>query len=513
VRVERELEMESIREYVDDSLSSKSMSSGDGKSRNEENEENNEIQRVEIDFNANVKSSAPKIHDSEVNMQGFIRKDGDSRRECDNVVEKRMKLDGSSSINHSIRETDFESKLYSFVPKQYISKRDAKQSNKSAQTVLLNRIESHGFTGEKNETKLNQQKSILEPPKGTRKRSEMEVLSGKVPRTCIRTLKGHSKAVSTVSFFPEYGHLLMSTSLDGSIRVWNAEMEKSRRSSQCLRVFCDDIDVNVKRNNVAIRDGRFSPDGRVIGTAGYNGIVNIWDVESGQKLNRIVAAKSGRSANCVRFVSNGSESGNEMLVGCEDRRIVQFDLRLKQQENDAFDGCSDAVLVYESHQGSVNSVVFIDEGRKFVSSSEDRSLRVWEYGIPVVIKYIAEPEMYSMPITALHPNGKVMCCQSMNNEVVSYGIRESDRFRKNVKKCFRGHLVAGYACGLSFSPDGSILASADSIGRTFLWDWKTTKLLNCIPSHDKVCIDVDWHPTIPNLLATCSWDATIKLWQ
>ena len=37
-----------------------------------------------------------------------------------------------------------------------------------------------------------------------------------------------------------------------------------------------------------------------------------------------------------------------------------------------------------THQAAVNSITFIDEGRRFVSSSDDKSLRLWEYGIPVV---------------------------------------------------------------------------------------------------------------------------------
>lgn len=41
---------------------------------------------------------------------------------------------------------------------------------------------------------------------------------------------------------------------------------------------------------------------------------------------------------------------------------------------------------YNYHLGAVNTVTFIDEARRFVSSSDDKSLRVWEFGIPVQIK-------------------------------------------------------------------------------------------------------------------------------
>lgn len=41
---------------------------------------------------------------------------------------------------------------------------------------------------------------------------------------------------------------------------------------------------------------------------------------------------------------------------------------------------------YNYHLGAVNTVTFIDDARRFVSSSDDKTLRVWEFGIPVQIK-------------------------------------------------------------------------------------------------------------------------------
>jgi pre-mRNA-processing factor 17 len=56
--------------------------------------------------------------------------------------------------------------------------------------------------------------------------------------------------------------------------------------------------------------------------------------------------------------------------------------------------------------GAVNTITFVDENRRFVTTSDDKSLRVWEFGIPVVIKYVAEPDMHSMPAVAVHPSRK-----------------------------------------------------------------------------------------------------------
>ena len=71
--------------------------------------------------------------------------------------------------------------------------------------------------------------------------------------------------------------------------------------------------------------------------------------------------------------------------------------------------------------------------------------------IPVDMKYIADPTMHSMPAVTVSPNQKWLACQSMDNKVVIFSAL--NRFKMNRKKTFTGHMVAGYACGLDFSPD------------------------------------------------------------
>jgi hypothetical protein len=48
----------------------------------------------------------------------------------------------------------------------------------------------------------------------------------------------------------------------------------------------------------------------------------------------------------------------------------------------------------------------VDENRRFVTTSDDKTIRAWDFDIPVVIKYIAEPHMHSMPAVTLHPSSK-----------------------------------------------------------------------------------------------------------
>jgi pre-mRNA-processing factor 17 len=63
------------------------------------------------------------------------------------------------------------------------------------------------------------------------------------------------------------------------------------------------------------------------------------------------------------------------------------------------------VQEYDQHLGAINTITFIEGGKRFITTADDKSIRVWEFGIPVVIKYISEPHMHAMPSVALHPNG------------------------------------------------------------------------------------------------------------
>jgi pre-mRNA-processing factor 17 len=280
--------------------------------------------------------------------------------------------------------------------------------------------------------------------------------------------------------------------MDGVVKLWDVYGKR-----QCLRSFFG--------HDKAVRDICFSNDGARFLSCGYDRYIRMWDTETGACLGRY---NNRKLPYCVKFHPHRQ---NEFLVGCSDKKIVQWDtVRNKVTQQ------------YDQHLGAVNTITFVDEGRRFVTSSDDKTLRVWEYGIPVVIKYISEPHMHSMPSITLHPNGSWLLAQSLDNQILVYGTR--DRFRVNKRKRFTGHLIAGYACQVNMSPDGRFIMSGDSSGNVWFWDWKTSRVfkyvlrgvcwkpthLRKLHCHDKVVIGCEWHPIEPSRVVTCSWDGLIK---
>ena len=52
-----------------------------------------------------------------------------------------------------------------------------------------------------------------------------------------------------------------------------------------------------------------------------------------------------------------------------------------------------------------------------MTTSDDKSVRVWEWDIPVDFKYIADPGMHSMPAVTKSPDEKFLAATSLDNKV------------------------------------------------------------------------------------------------
>lgn len=329
-----------------------------------------------------------------------------------------------------------------------------------------------------------QGRSWISPPRSeTQLRSDTPPDKCFLPKAHIYTWKGHTKGVATVRWFPGTAHLMLSAGMDCRVKIW--EVYGDRR---CIRTYFG--------HRQAVRDVNFNNTGDKFLSAAYDRYIKLWDTETGECISRFTSRKVPY---CAKF-NPDEDKQNLFVAGTSDKKIICWDIR-----------SGEIVQEYDRHLGAVNTITFVDENRRFVTTSDDKSLRVWEWDIPVDMKYIADPSMHSLPAVTVSPNGKWLACQSMDNKVIVFSAL--NRFKMNRKKTFSGHMVAGYACSVDFSPDMSYLVSGDADGKCYIWDWKTTKLYKKWKAHDGVCITSLWHPHEPSKLLTAGWDGLIKYWD
>ena len=304
-----------------------------------------------------------------------------------------------------------------------------------------------------------------------------------IPKKCVKKLTGHTKGVQALEFFPGTGHLLLSASMDGKCKVWDAHSN----------------DMQVQRtysgHSEGVRSIHFSNTGSHFLSSAFDRTIRHWDLETGQAAGTF---SNRKMAYCVKYYPRDN---NIFIAACSDNRLYQWDIRSGQV-------CQE----YNHHLQPCNTVTFFDEGRKFVSTSDDKKLLVWEFDIPVPIKYIADPGMHCIPAVTMHPSGAFFAGQSMDNKIVVYSCGE--KVRQMHKKIFTGHNNTGYACQIGFSPNGKFMVSGDGHGQAHFWDWKTGKCYRKFHAHDNgPCMAAVWHPLFPSRVATCGWDGLIKIWD
>ncbi len=353
------------------------------------------------------------------------------------------------------------------------------KKKKKAQVEEQKGIESSEFHGK--DLYDYQGRTYMYCPVEKRRSSDWNTRKYYIPRKCIHTYLGHKKGVNAIQWIPRTGHLLLSCSNDTTVKLWDAY-----NSKKCLRTF--------EGHRAGVRNICFSKQGDKFLSTSFDRWLKLWDTETGKVIWRGTSGK-------VPF--DGTlypENENEFLCGQKNKIAVQWDIRANR-----------IVQKYDEHLSSVNSVTFIDGNRRFVSTSDDKKIFIWDYGVPVVIKHIAEAHLHSVPYVTVHPSQKWFIGQSMNNQIIVYSAM--GKFFPNTKKLYKGHLSAGYACQVDISPDGHFVMSGDAQGRLFFWDWKNCKIYGNLKAHEQVTMGCIWHPVNSSRVATCSWDGSIKVWD
>jgi len=102
--------------------------------------------------------------------------------------------------------------------------------------------------------------------------------TNRIPRKVLRVLPGHSGTVNRIHWnVPEYSNLLLTASMDTTVRVWN--VLSSRDSDPCVRM--------LKVHSKAVKAARWSACGRRILSCSYDNFAKLTDVESGRDVSPV----------------------------------------------------------------------------------------------------------------------------------------------------------------------------------------------------------------------------------
>ncbi len=125
---------------------------------------------------------------------------------------------------------------------------------------------------------------------------------------CLHILRGHSQGIRSIAFSPG-GELLASSSDDQTICLWDVAGSPLEQPRRILRGHAG-----------RIRTIAFSPDGKTLASGSDDGTIKLWDVQAGTCIQTLRSDRpyERMSITGVRGLTDGQKSALRALGAIED---------------------------------------------------------------------------------------------------------------------------------------------------------------------------------------------------
>ena len=176
----------------------------------------------------------------------------------------------------------------------------------------------------------------------------------------------------------------------------------------------------------------------------------------------------------------------------------------KKTQDDGY-AMSNPELVFNSaHSGSINSISYSPDGAYLASSSDDKTIKLWEVETGRLLRTLTghTDDVYSV---AYSPDEKYVASSSSDETIKIWEVATG-----NCIKTLTGH--TSYVRSVSYSPDGKYLASGSWDETVKLWEVATGECIKTFEGHNSYINSVCYSSN-GVYLASGAYDNTIRLWK
>ncbi|MBL8820005.1 MAG: WD40 repeat domain-containing protein [Planctomyces sp.] len=271
------------------------------------------------------------------------------------------------------------------------------------------------------------------------------------------TLKGHTGVVVGLAFSPD-GKTLASASYDGTLKSWDMTTGKERATlgeyEGCLGYVA------------------FSPDGKTLATGAIGspipfpdlGDVRLWDISTGKlqtilkrNTDTLLTGAAGQDVHSVAFSPDGR------TLATMNGDVTLWDLTTNK-ERTTLTGHTKEDMATSEGVFPVMSVAFSPDGRTLAAAGHDSTVKVWD--VATARRSTLSGHTHAVYSVSFSPDGKTLASASGDKTVRLWDLTTNQELAT-----LRGH--AESVTSVAFSPDGKIVASASFDKTVRLWDVAT----------------------------------------
>lgn len=154
----------------------------------------------------------------------------------------------------------------------------------------------------------------------------------------------------------------------------------------------------------------------------------------------------------------------------------------------------------------MNCLAYSPDGQYIVTGGDDGRVKVWNVTSGFCFVTFKE---HSAPVTAVAfgYSGNAVFSASLDGSVRAFDLTRYRNFRTLTPP------TPSQLFSLAIGPNDEIIcAGAQDSFNIFVWSLRTGKLLDVLSGHEGPIAGIAFNPLI-NLLASVSWDATLRVWD
>jgi len=300
----------------------------------------------------------------------------------------------------------------------------------------------------------------------------------------------HAHGVYVVAFSPN-GKLLATAGSGGTVRLWNAVTRQPIGAP-----------LPATSPQVGVSDVEFSLNGKLLASEDGSGTVRLWNPLTRQPVGASLRASSSHvGAHGVAFSPNG-----KLLATIDFGGTVRIWNPVTGQP-------AGAALRAASPQHVVFAVAFSPDSKLLASAGDDGMMRLWN---PAAGEPAGAPlqtgAQGALTAAAFSPNGKLLASLGGNGTVRTWNPRTHQPVSAPIRI---GVGATGAIWGVAFSPDGKLLATPGAGNTVRLWNPATGQPSGAPIHVTKALGGVSAVAFSPNgkLLATIDYVGTVRVWN